>query len=60
MRYAAFSALRAITGVANRSQLHSLLIKLRLLQDVSTDEVRNLTFGIMILFFSHNNYEHKN
>ena len=39
VRYAAFSALRAITGVANRSQLHRLLVKLGLLQHVTTDEV---------------------
>lgn len=44
VRYAAFSALRAITGVANRSQLHRLLVKLGLLQHVRTDEVEDYQF----------------
>ena len=52
VRYAAFSALRAITGVTNRSQLHQLLIKLGLLQDVSMNEVQYYYVNLACFFNS--------
>ena len=56
MRYAAFNALRAITGVSTRSQLHDLLIKLRLLHDVTANEVRIILSWSNQYFYSNSTF----